>query len=496
VKVYFVATYDSFIKPIVSELAKMGVDCVVDNSFNKDTALESDVIWCDWADMNAFDVQNLPFRGKKILRIHAFEVYNEETYHHINPNAFDTVVFVSTAKKEYYEQRLGKPLANAVVLPNYVDIDKFAIPEGKQANNNVAVIGSISRKKGIGELLLIAGCFPDHTFNLIGEHQEEDVFEYFSNNIPKNVIYHEAVENDKLPELLKEQTYVLNTSLRESFGVSMYEAMACGLKPIVHNWVGAEEWYREDWLWKSIYDIDMILSSDVTPKEYREWAIEKANPKTLIDSVMQIISQPKQEKAWDSLTVAIVKTREEYLPKLMQTLKLQSCLSHYSFNVHVFDNMKKKHSIGEAFNMLADACKTDLILYVGDDDWLDECYIENCMKHYELRKEMYPQPIGIVTSCLFIENETSESYPCTKMPTGFWNAEYVRGRRFNELLPQQVDSEFVDRVREAQKAGEPTVLLQVETEYGYYYRQHGNNVSGYKITDAVKNGEGVKDAVK
>jgi len=466
---------------------------VLDNVFDKMRALDSDVIWCEWADQNAFEVQNLPFRGKKILRIHAYEVYQLETYAQINPMAFDHIIFVNSSKLSYYENKKWGTLPNAIVLPNYIDMDKFTIPENKEVNNNIAFVGQMSRKKGIGELLLIATAFPNYNFHLVGEHQEDDIAEYFEGGLPKNVIYHGKIDNDRLPEFYAEMTYIINTSMRESFGVSIYEAMACGVVPIVRMWVGSNEWYRTEWCWDNLEDIDTILHAEHKAEWYRDYVEYNANPKELMQNIFQMITTPKPERAWDSLTVGIVKTREEYLPKLLQSLRAQSCLSHYEFNVHIIDNMKKRMTIGEAFNQLADECTTDLILYLGDDDWLDECYIENCMKHYELRKEMFPEPIGIVTSCLYVESEFSESYPCSKMPTGFWKAQYVRDRRFNEDLPQQIDSEFVSRVREAQEKGEPTVVLQIESEFGYYYRQHGKNVSGDKITDAVRKGDGVKN---
>lgn len=487
-RIYVVATYKTFIEPIIAELVKYGFECVLENTFNKNTALSCDVIWCEWADSNAIEVQNFTFRGKKILRIHAYEVYDLALYSIFNPLAFDHIIFVNKAIQDYFEYQWGRELTNAMILPNYIDTDRFTIADNKKSNKNVAVVGQISRKKGIGEILIIASLYPDYKFHLVGDIVDIDIKRYLEYKSPENITYHGVIPNEKLPAFYADMTYYLNASLRESFGVSIMEAMACGLKPLIRNWIGAENWYRDEWLWSVFPE----FTKKVSPSYYRKHVLRVANKNLLMQWIIVMLSTPKTETPHDTLTIGIVKSREEYLEKAIQSLKMQTYLKHHNFNIHIIDNMDKKLSIGKAFNQIADECKTDLVMYLGDDDWLDECYIENCMNHYELRKEMYPQPIGIVTSCLYIEDENGLTYPCSKMPTGFWNAEYVRQRRFDETLPQQVDSEFVVRVREAQEAGEKTCVIQIESEFGYYYRQHGKNVSGDKITDAVKAGEGIK----
>jgi hypothetical protein len=487
-RIYVVATYKTFIEPIIAELVKQGYECVLENTFNKNTALSCDLIWCEWADSNALEVQNLPFRGKKILRIHAYEVYDIALYSIFNPLAFDQIIFVNQAIQDYFEYQWGRKLTNAIVLPNYIDTDRFTIAPNKKQNKNVAVVGQISRKKGIGEILMIAQICYDYHFHLVGDVTDIDIKKYIEDNPRENITYYDSIPNEQLPAFYADMTYYLNASLRESFGVSIMEAMACGLKPVIRNWVGAENWYKPEWLW----DIIPQFSKKVSPEHYRKHVLKVANKDTLMQAIYDIVSTPRVDKPHTTLTIGIVKSREEYIEKAIQSLKMQTYLKHHNFNIHIIDNMKKKLSIGEAFNQIADECTTDMVMYLGDDDWLDECYIENCMNHYELRKEMYPEPIGIVTSCLYIENENGETYPCAKMPTGFWNTEYIRQRRFDETLPQQVDSDLVMRVREAQEKGEKTIVLQIESEFGYYYRQHGKNVSGDKITDAVRNGEGMK----
>jgi glycosyltransferase involved in cell wall biosynthesis len=490
-RVYFVASSDTFVRPIVEALQSKGYECVLDSSFDKNTASESDVIWCEWADQNAMEVQNFIFRGKKILRIHGYEVYEQDTYRYLNPKAFDTIIFVSQEIADYYQVQIKGTLDNVVVMPNWVDSTKFTIADGKEKNNNVVATGYIGRKKGLGDMLLIATAYPNHQFHLVGSVQELDIAHYLETvDLPKNLHIHPPMSQEELNNFYADKSYYLHCGLRETFGVAIYEAMLSGLKPIVRDAVGTKQWYDEQWIWKTLEELNRMLDIDeVNPSEYREYAKNVADTEKLINSIMAVVEQPKAPKRRDTLTVGIVKTREEYLPKLMQSLKNQSCLDRYDFEVAVLDNMNKSMSIGKAYNTLADNCKTDLILYVGDDDWLDECYIDNCLSHYETRKEMYPQPVGVATNCLYIENEMGTAYPCSKMPTGFWNAEYVRGRRFNEQLPQQVDSEFVDRVRQAQEQGEPSCVIQIENEYGYYYRQHNNNVSGNKLTDDIRNGK-------
>lgn len=49
------------------------------------------------------------------------------------------------------------------------------------------------------------------------------------------------------------------------------EAMAKGIKPLIHNFVGAKNIYPEKYLWNSISEfLELILENEYNSKDYRD----------------------------------------------------------------------------------------------------------------------------------------------------------------------------------------------------------------------------------
>ncbi len=472
--IYFVASLDRFIKPIIVELTKKGYVCHLSNVFDKNLAAQADVIWCEWADQNALAVQEYITPAKKILRVHRYEVFTD-IWTKLLPQAFDCIVFVSDAMRKEAEQRIGA-LPNAVVISNYLDIYKYQIPDNKQQNNNIGYAGYICRKKGIGELLMIAESLPDYNFYCIGELQEFDYLPLLGDDKPANVQFMPWSEN--LNAFYQNMSYVINTSLSESFSVATVEGMLCGCKPIVRNWSGAKTLYPEGCIFKSIDDIKRILSERWVPEMYREYAIDKLGLQHVIESIEQVLSVQQPEMQMPSITVGIVQTRQKYMGDLMNSLKSQN----YPLEVRIVQNFDRDMSIGRAYNKLADECDTDFIIYVGDDDFLAEDYINSAIQAYMRRVRSERNIAALLTSTTAFD-ETGKYAVIPHHSTGIWKTEVVRKHRFDETLVRQVDTEFHQRIFSLKTEG--YTILQLTWLAGYMYRQHNKNVSGNKFTEGA-----------
>lgn len=269
-KNYFITKYPAFIQ----EISKR-VDGYISNKVEFEVLDNAEIVWCDFATENAITVANYECNAKKILRIHSFDAYSE-AIKYIDLDKFQ-VVFVAKHIQDYVVKRYG--VKNSIVIPNGIDLNKFEFKDRKK-NNKIAYAGYLSRKKGIGELLLIAKSLPDYEFHLAGKFQEDDVTEYMQ-TLPENVFLN-SWQYD-LNEFYKDKSYIINTSLRESQAMSVIEGMACGLKPIVNNWLGAKDIYDAKYIYENIKDIESILNSDYKPKEHRQFAenydFEKLYPK-------------------------------------------------------------------------------------------------------------------------------------------------------------------------------------------------------------------------
>ena len=271
---YFICSHRIFLKPITDRISKHGT-IYADTTYRQKLGEKAKVIWCEWANKKAIDVSHAEVDAKKILRVHAFEVFTEYASN-INWNGFDHVIFIDDYIKEYAERQFGK-IDGAIVIPNGVDLNRFTLPDNKFFNNKIAYTGYLTRKKGIGELVLIAESLPNYEFHIAGKYQENDIADWFKFKKPDNIFIHPWQYDEAMNEFYQDKSFVLNTSMRESQAMTICEGMACGCKPLVRNWIGADEVYKEEWVYKNIQELKYMLQSPHNPKEYRDFVAKNYN---------------------------------------------------------------------------------------------------------------------------------------------------------------------------------------------------------------------------
>jgi glycosyltransferase involved in cell wall biosynthesis len=272
----------SFIDPIGEEIRKK-MPIHIASSFQPEMADKAKIIWAEWANATAAEIADYECGAKKILRIHAYEAFGE-AIKYINFKKFDTVIFIAEHIKEYVERKYGK-IPNAVVIPNGIQTDKFDCKD-KEENNKIAYAGQLSRKKGIGELFLIAKSLPEYEFHCAGQFTEDDVCEYFHKKKPDNVFLH-PFQYD-LNKWFKDKTYIINTSVREGSPVGVLEGMSAGLKPLINDWIGAKEIYGE-YVYKNIKELKGLLEGTHEPEKYRDFVKDNYDFKKVYKEIEKLI---------------------------------------------------------------------------------------------------------------------------------------------------------------------------------------------------------------
>lgn len=117
------------------------------------------------------------------------------------------------------------------MIYNGVDLNIF-VPAGVK-EKMVLTVGNKIKLKGIDTFIAAAWHHPDNTFVVIGIHEDSitDLQRYC--NIPDNLILVEDVPYDDIAEYYQRAKVYCQLSYRESFGVALAEAMACGCIPVV-----------------------------------------------------------------------------------------------------------------------------------------------------------------------------------------------------------------------------------------------------------------------
>jgi glycosyltransferase involved in cell wall biosynthesis len=262
----------------------------------------SKIIWVEWANEKAVVIQNADIDAYKILRLHAYEAFHD-SIKSLDFRKWDLVILIDHYIKDYIERQYGK-IKNAVVIPNGIELDRYTINPNKQKNNKIAYAGYLSRKKGIGELILLAESFPEYEFHCAGRYQEDDIADYFKYKKPKNVFIHEWKYDKAMNEFYQDKSFILNTSLRESQAMTIMEGMACGLSPLIRGWLGAEEVYKKEWIYNSIEDFRRLLENPIEPSECREFIKNRYNIENIYPILENILLR-KDNKILDHKKVKV-----------------------------------------------------------------------------------------------------------------------------------------------------------------------------------------------
>jgi hypothetical protein len=72
--------------------------------------------------------------------------------------------------------------------------------------------------------------------------------------------------------------------------MGVMQAMCKGIKPVIHNFVGAKEIYDKTYIWNTIDEaVEMILSDTYSSLEYRKFIEDKYEYKDKISKLNKLI---------------------------------------------------------------------------------------------------------------------------------------------------------------------------------------------------------------
>lgn len=337
-----ISTFIKDIAEILSNIFEVRLVLTVNQNDIISSYLWADIIWLEWGNELTVEITNkLPKGNKKVIcRIHSYEVL-EGFPERIKWSNIDKIIFVSDHMveifKTYYPEIFENVKNKILVIPNGLDLNKFQFTV-RDKGFNIAVVATIDHKKDppgwlqvIGELKKID---PHYTLHIAGNFKEiryENYFKHFIENagLKNNVILYGHV-ND-VNSFLEDKNYLLSTSIHESFGYNIAEAMARGIKPIIHNFHGAREIWPKECVYNFIYEIPEILNSEYKSEKYRRhvednYSLDK-QIKLLTDLLIELekVEEKKDEKIdyQDEEYRQIIKSyKEKYTENLNNTFSV------------------------------------------------------------------------------------------------------------------------------------------------------------------------------
>lgn len=296
---------DSFLSDIINALSKeYKVKKVIVTHTNQiDEGMQwADICWFEWCDeLVVYGSKQQWAKNKKVIcRLHSYEAFTEYPLQ-VNWEVVDSVIFVAQHISNIILEKVNSLNTEKIfIIPNGIDQKKYAFRE-RQSGFNIAYVGYINYKKG--PMLLL------HTFKAIydyddryklymaGTFQDERDLLYYQQMINemelKNNVFYQGWQED-LDEWLEDKNYILCTSILESQNMSVMQAMAKGIKPLIHNFVGAKGIYLPQYIWNTIDQcVGLLNEKNYNSKEYNEFVSENYSLNKQIFLTKELVTRIK-----------------------------------------------------------------------------------------------------------------------------------------------------------------------------------------------------------
>lgn len=308
---------DNFLKDIV-ETFSLGYDVklvvTTDGNQISEAIKWADIVWLEWAnEMAVFATNKIPeIQNKKVVcRLHGYEAFNENVLNKINWKFIDRMVFVADHVREDAFESCSK-IKNIpyTMVYNGIDLDKITYNR-RTKGKKICFSGYINYKKNPMLMLQILSKLlkidPEYKVYWVGKHQDIRIAKYMNYilkdlKIEDNFVFEGWTSN--INSWLEDKNYFLSTSIHEGYGVAIMEAMAKGIKPIIHNFYAARGYYPDDLIYNTIDEaVEKITEQTYDSENYRRFIEDKYSLEEQVYEAEKIVTQQKSKSKANYYTI-------------------------------------------------------------------------------------------------------------------------------------------------------------------------------------------------
>ena len=289
-------------------------------------------------------------------RGHGGNAINSILRHYAAMRDYDAFTAPSDYVREFYAEYVWDT-SFFKTLPNGVDSALFCPMDKEKAKKELTehvgddrimttpTVGYLSRvqsEKGTSVYLKLAELNPHLLFLIAGPH----LGRYQSRELPDNLVYAGFHPREKLPLVYNafDVYCFLSMSGEETFGLTVLEAMACGVPPIVPNFDGVPSVVRDAGLVADAENFDHDIGPLVSYPSPVDFS-EKINLLLNDDDMRQTLSRKARKRAltftWDKTSRCIIQFFEELHQKRQLTSR-NKLLNAFASEIEV-SNAKQPH---------------------------------------------------------------------------------------------------------------------------------------------------------
>ena len=218
----------------------------------------------------------------------------------VNWAGVDDLVFIAPHIQRLANQRFAQwgieNVRQHLVRPG-VDLEKFTFrPQRTDRVKNIAFIGELWENKGVDRAIrilieLTKRHDTNYRLHFRGTFPNTNYFYHYNQHLLDATGTRELVTfyPDLVPDLngwLDNMDYFLCASIKEAFSYVTAEAMAKGIKPLIHRFYGSEEIWDSKFLWTTENDaVRMLVESEYNPEEYRQYIADHYDQKRYLSEM-------------------------------------------------------------------------------------------------------------------------------------------------------------------------------------------------------------------
>jgi glycosyltransferase involved in cell wall biosynthesis len=235
----------------------------------------ADVVMHGWA-------ATQPVAGaRNVMFLRRFELF--ETAPKVKWRGIDHLICCNDWIAERVRVKVDCPVS---VVYNAADLDFWTYKERKP-NKNVGMACHVHPKKNLPLALQVMALLPDYELHIAGDIQDAWTYEYLDHMAKAmrlKVYMYGGLSREELNVWWEDKGVCLSTSISEGNPNNVIEAMAKGIKPVVHWWPGAEMQFPDVFMRASSAS-DAIQSGFYASGRYRQLVEERFSVNNIKNAV-------------------------------------------------------------------------------------------------------------------------------------------------------------------------------------------------------------------
>ena len=291
---------DSFLAPLMPALERVfDVRLIIAGPGDElaEAIRWADIVWLEWCwDHAVWATRGALLEGKRcVVRLHSIEAVQTGYPGQMDWSRVDRLVTVADDVTEVLLSRFPA-IAGAVpirMIPNGIDTDRFVL--GAPDRFRVAWVGHLEPKKNPMLLMQIAHRAHRHdprfSFHVAGAFTDLRTTRYLrqmQSALGLGGVVHFDGHVVDMPAWYRDKGVLLSTSMYESFGMNIGEAMATGAFPLVHCFPGADRLWPVECLFASVDEAVALMGAARTGL-YRDWVTERYGLDRQVASVLDLL---------------------------------------------------------------------------------------------------------------------------------------------------------------------------------------------------------------